>query len=1044
MATAGNNRDTVLRVGIEVEGKDALQGLGRDVQSVGDAAGASASDIARFTAELEQQRTATAALRQAEQAATREQAAARAELDSKRDALARARAEATAGTRATTEYQAAEIAAKVSIVEARIELRAKTQAAQAAAAESRASVAAENELTASLQRATVAQRAAAAATREQASAGTEALASIKGQLDALRNLAGLALGGSLIGSLGKDLADTADGYANLAARVKIATGEGAQFSTAFQGVFDVAQRTGTSVEDVGALFTKLVQAGKELNLTSADALRLAESVSQATQLSGASAQEAASAVTQFSQAIASGRLQGDELRSLLENSPRLARALSDGLGVTIGQLRDLGAAGSLTSQQVIAALQGQSAALQREFETLPLTVGRSLTNLSTAWTAYIGQADGATGASHTAAAAIELLSRNLGTVATVLFDAGKAAAAWQALRLAQTFLDIGTATKAATVATAANTAALAANAVAGEAAVSVGSRLATAFATLRAFSYVAILANVKDLGTAAGEWIAKMAGAGKGLADLEAATKADEAASRAASAAKAEYAQKLAQASDKALGLTKESRVLIAEFDGLREKGESAAEALGKLAKSLRLEDVSGIKNAGTALDALAERGKITAQQVREALAAALKGDDLLVFETNARAAFDKSEQGARRLRAALDAITDESLRRAGTSVQELKTGFSKAADSAINDLDLVARSLTELGIKGDDAGRVLTKAIDQAVAAAGTERAVRDVVARVEELGKAGKLTGDALESALTRARAKADDLASGVNSLDEALRLFGLKSKAELTTTADRLGQAYTTISASANVSLQSQIEAFVKWRDAAVAAGKNVEGGQVAIAQRTLEIRAGAAGMGEALQSALDKGTAAAGKTRAALQDVAGAAQEAIDLTERATTTRNATVTTGKAAGSLGALIQSTPSGGTTRTEATGQVQFPDNSGLWIATSDPRGARSYAVDSRGNSIPGVYVTLPESNKAAYSAWLAAQKTAQPTAPATPIAADPGTVSTPTSTSTLQPVTINLAGSRSVTVTAANSADAAALVSLLQEAVARAGGGQ
>lgn len=127
----------------------------------------------------------------------------------------------------------------------------------------------------------------------------------------------------------------------------------------------------------------------------------------------------------------------------------------------------------------------------------------------------------------------------------------------------------------------------------------------------------------------------------------------------------------------------------------------AVASACCQLAKGLRLEDVTGIQAAAAALDALGARGKLNAYQIKDALAAALKGDDLLVFDTNARAAFDKSEQGARRLKSALDAIADESLRRAGTSAGELQTGFSKATNGAINDVDALARTLRALGSRG-------------------------------------------------------------------------------------------------------------------------------------------------------------------------------------------------------------------------------------------------------------------------------------------------------------------------------------------------------
>lgn len=185
-------------------------------------------------------------------------------------------------------------------------------------------------------------------------------------------------------------------YATLAARIKLVTGEGAAFDTAFAGVFDVATRTNTAVEQTGILFTRLAEAGKLIGVSSAEALRLTETINQAVQLSGASADSSGAAIQQLIQGLQSGVLRGDEFNSVMEQSPRLAKALADGLGVTTGELRKMAEAGALTSQTVIASLQGQSAALQAEFESLPQTVGRALQSLSNSWIQYVGEVDKAT------------------------------------------------------------------------------------------------------------------------------------------------------------------------------------------------------------------------------------------------------------------------------------------------------------------------------------------------------------------------------------------------------------------------------------------------------------------------------------------------------------------------------------------------------------------------------------------------------------------------------------------------------------------------
>ena len=109
-----------------------------------------------------------------------------------------------------------------------------------------------------------------------------------------------------------------------------------------------------------------------------DALTITESISQALRLSGASATEAQSALLQFGQALAAGVLRGEEFNSVVENSPRLAKALADGLDVPIGRLRKMAEEGRLTAEVVVKALLSQKDTLAAEYAELPATVESGL------------------------------------------------------------------------------------------------------------------------------------------------------------------------------------------------------------------------------------------------------------------------------------------------------------------------------------------------------------------------------------------------------------------------------------------------------------------------------------------------------------------------------------------------------------------------------------------------------------------------------------------------------------------------------------------
>jgi hypothetical protein len=486
--------------------------------------------------------------------------------------------------------------------------------------------------------------------------------------------------------------------------------------------------------------------------------------------------------------------------------------------------------------------------------------------------------------------------------------------------------------------------------------------------------------------------------------------------------------QQLERAREAALGLTPAAQQLIADFEGLRAKGKTAAEAIDGLVKAMDLGDLPGIAAAGAALDALALKGQLSAAQVRDAWQQALKTEDLLRFETVARASFDGSAQGARRLQAVLDAIADESLRRAGTSAEELATGFTKATTSAVNDVDTLARTLRDLKAPADEAGRVLQGALDKALTTANTDRAVQALIDRIKALGAEGLLTGDRLAEALTKAQAKLDNLKPGVASLSEALRNFGLQSREELQRTADKLGDSYRVIATSADVSLQQQIEAYKRWREAALAASKGAESDQMKVQGAILETRAKVAGLGDEFERSMGRAEKATRRATEAVEEqrnaLAGSLSSSFDAAKDSA--RSTTGGTGFLGGS-----------GAAPAVAGSQLQPPDNSGNWEFISDlsanagsqtvtlPDGRR---VEGRGVANIGFWVRKVSAGFGPRAGIPAAAEAAPAPSPAPARSSNTGAVAQP------QPVIINLPGQGSRTVNVASLADAQALQDLLR----------
>ena len=262
----------------------------------------------------------------------------------------------------------------------------------------------------------------------------DGITSISTKLDAARTqlLSFLGVQGGLAGAA--QVLRIADDYRNLEGRIKLVVGEGQQLAYTMERVRDVALRTNGDLAETGNLFARITRVGKEAGLSAQDAvaqaLTLTQTVNQAIQLGGASAEASKAAVTQLIQGLQSGVLRGDEFNSVMEQAPRLAQALADGIGVTTGELRKMAEAGQLSSATVVSALQKQSAAVEQEFGKLPMTVGRAMQNLQTSFGQYIAQQDQAHNYSARTAEAIGLLSRNLGAVADAMLHAGQTFGAW--------------------------------------------------------------------------------------------------------------------------------------------------------------------------------------------------------------------------------------------------------------------------------------------------------------------------------------------------------------------------------------------------------------------------------------------------------------------------------------------------------------------------------------------------------------------------------------------------------------------------------------
>jgi tape measure domain-containing protein len=286
----------------------------------------------------------------------------------------------------------------------------------------------------------------------------------------------------------QEIVQIADAWNMMSARLKLATIGQNEFVTAQKALFDIAQRIGVPIAEVSTLYGKLQQAVRMLGGEQKDALTITESISQALRISGASATEAQSSLLQFGQALASGVLRGEEFNSVVENSPRLAQALADGLNVPIGRLRKLAEEGRLTADVVVNALLGQKDKLAAEYAQLPQTVSQAFTRVQNAFTQWIAKVDAATGITQKLSEALTWLATNFDTVMQWLKKIAEVGLAILVYRLLPALIIAWQTAGAAAVTAASATAAAwtTANLSVSAAVASVGV-LKTAFAVLGAF-----------------------------------------------------------------------------------------------------------------------------------------------------------------------------------------------------------------------------------------------------------------------------------------------------------------------------------------------------------------------------------------------------------------------------------------------------------------------------------------------------------------------------------------------------------------------------
>ena len=528
--------------------------------------------------------------------------------------------------------------------------------------------------------------------------GVNRLRGAFGGLQGLLAAAGLGIGVS-------EIIETADAFKTLEARVKLATGEGAAFVTGFEGVKEIANATFSSIESTGELFARITAAGETLGLAQGEILSVTQTINEAIKLSGGSAASADAAITQLIQGLQSGVVRGEEFNSIMEQAPRLAKAMADGLGVTRGELRAMAADGKLTSEVVINAIRSQGEVIASEFGTLPTTVGNSLQVLKNQIFNFVGEIDGALNQTSQLADAISYIGNNLEdldpsivTALTGSFEStvGVVIELANGIKLVyDTFNGV-------------------INAISGGSA-DAAEQVGLITAALHGLNI--LMGFVKDgfsaIGVAAGFVVASLYGAMSDLANI------------AASITFGDVSKSFKQTANELQVKSKETWA-SAEQDVL-DWESSGAQAIVNAGKTTKDHFVEIAEQSEATYRKMAEDGEATAEQLEEAFAKyaldSIKANDNVVSDKLRVELAEKS----------LQAVISDTGKASIESAKETTAAYLG-----------VGQSFAEVALAAKENGKSIQQSLYTAIEGANTKEAVEDIILSLRLMGNQGKISGE------------------------------------------------------------------------------------------------------------------------------------------------------------------------------------------------------------------------------------------------------------------------------------------------------------
>jgi len=183
----------------------------------------------------------------------------------------------------------------------------------------------------------------------------------------------------------------ADEYTSIQNRMKLYITDAKELGKVNSQLAQFSMENNVGLRETATLFSRLAPSMQKLGANTAAITTVVDAFGKSMRIGGATAMEAASATIQFSQAMASGKLAGDEFRSISEASPRFLKAIAEGSGIAADKLKEMSAAGMLTTQVISKALLKEYPKLIEENKKLGVTMEQGANAIKTGFLVAIGE-----------------------------------------------------------------------------------------------------------------------------------------------------------------------------------------------------------------------------------------------------------------------------------------------------------------------------------------------------------------------------------------------------------------------------------------------------------------------------------------------------------------------------------------------------------------------------------------------------------------------------------------------------------------------------